>query len=231
MERRDVADADVAAARIVGAFLTELDSCLLAGRRARREIMLELADGLSCAGEQHGQRGLSAEQAARAAVAEFGDPRTVAAAFNRQLGVRAAHRLGAGLVLSGPLVGLTWVAAYARAGLDWPSRIVHVFSAMPLYPLILVVTVPAAMVAFAGSGPAARHLSVPPRVATGAAIVAVMGCVAGDLSLISAAVLGRELVAVGPASLLAVAMAASVGRLSAVAWVGRRIARLRVGGY
>jgi hypothetical protein len=231
MEPHNLAGAGLAPAAvdIVGGYLAELDSHLPAGRRARKEILVEIADGLTCAVEEHLRAGQSAEAAARAAMAEFGDPRTVAAAFTRQLGPTAAHRLGAGLVLTGPLVGLTWVAAFATAGLNWSSQIVNVLSAMPQYPLILAVTVPAAMVALTGSGWAARHLVVPPRVVTGAAIVAAIGCVAGDLSLLSAAILGRNLTAAGPASLLALAIAASVVRLSAAGWAGRRIARLRAG--
>ena len=228
MEPRDVTGVGLTpvADRIVGAWLADLDSQLPAGRRTRSEILLEIGDGLSCAVEEHTRGGQSAEAAARAAVAELGDPRTVAAAFARQLGATAAHRLGAGLVLTGLLVGLTWVAAYATAGLDWSSQIVNVLSAMPQYPLILAVTVPAAMIAIIGSGWAARHLVIPARVATAAALVAAIGCVAGDLSLLSAAVLGRNLIA-GPGMLAAVAIAASVARLSAAGWAGRRIARLR----
>jgi HAAS len=231
MEPRDLADVVLvpAAARIVDGYLSELESRLRAGRRVRKEIVLEIADGLTCAVEEHMQRGQPADAAARTAVAELGEPRTLAAAFAGQLGSAAAHRLGAGLVVTGPLVGLTWVAAYATAGLNWSSQIVNVLSAMPQYPLILAVTVPAAMIAITGSGRAATHLVVPARVVTAAAIVAVIGCVAGDLSLLSAAVFGRNLIASGPAGLVAVAMAASVVRLSAVTWAGRRIARLRAG--
>jgi hypothetical protein len=229
MEPRNLAEVGLAPAAvdIVGGYLVELASHLPAGRRARKEILAEVADGLTCAVENHLRAGRSGEAAARAAVAEFGDPRTVAAAFIRQLGPVVAHRLGAGLVLTGPLVGLTWVAAYATAGLDWWSQIVNVLSAMPQYPLILAVTVPAAMVAITGSGWAARHLVVPPRVVTGAAIVAAIGCVAGDLSLLSAAILSRNLIAAGPASPIVLAIAASLVRLSAAVWAGRRIARLR----
>jgi hypothetical protein len=231
MEPRNLADAGLtpAAIDIVSRYLAELESHLPAGRRVRKEILVEIADGLTCAIEEHLRAGQSAEAAARAAMAEFGDSRMVAVAFSRQLAATAAHRLGAGLVLTGPLVGLTWVAAFATAGLNWSSQIVNVLSAMPQYPLILAVTVPAAIVAITGSGWAARHLVVPPRVVAGAAIVAAIGCVAGDLSLLSTAVLGRNLIAAGPASLIALAIAASVIRLSAAGWAGRRIGRLRAG--
>jgi hypothetical protein len=215
-----------AVAHIIAGYLAELESHLPAGRRARREILLEIADGLGCAVAERTEQGQSVEEAARTAMAAFGDSRTVAAAFTRQLGPRAAHRLGAGLVLTGPLVGLTWVVSYATAGQDWSSQILDVLSAMPQYPLILAVTVPAAMIATTGAGWAARHLDVPPRVVTGAAIVAAVGCVAGDLSLLVAAMLSHNLTAT---SLTALAMAASVVRLSAAGWAGRRIALLRAG--
>jgi hypothetical protein len=230
MEPRDLAGLGSAPAadRIIGGWLAELDARLPAGRRARREILLEIADGLTCAIEENTERGQSAETAARAAVAELGDPRTVAAAFARQLGATAAQRLGAGLVLTGPLVGLAWVVAYATAGLNWSSQIATVLSAMPQYPPILAVTIPAAMIASTGAGWPARHLAVPPRVVTAAALVAAIGCVAGDLSLLSAAILSRHLIP-APGSLAVVAVAASLIRLTAAGWAGRRIARLRAG--
>jgi hypothetical protein len=227
MEPRDLAGVAFAPAdRIIGAWLAELDSQLPAGRRARREILLEIGDGLRCAIEARVGQGQSAEPAARAAVAELGDSHTVAVAFACQLGVASAHRLGIGLVLSGPLVGLTWVAAYATAGSHWSSQISSVLSAMPQYPPILAVTVPAAIVASTGSGRAAPYLAVPPRVVTAAALVAAIGCVAGDLSLLAAAIFGPNLVA-GPGILAAMGIAASIARLSAAGWTGRRIARLR----
>jgi hypothetical protein len=147
----------------------------------------------------------------------------------RQLGPAAAHRLGVGLVLTGPVVGLTWVAAYAGNAADWQSQIVNVLSAMPQYPLILAITVPAALIAATGAGWPGRYLTVPSRVVTGAALVAAFGCVAGDVSLLSAALLSHHLNAAGPVAVIAAAIAVSVVRLSAAGWAGRRIARLRAG--
>jgi hypothetical protein len=221
----DALNLDPTATQIIGGYLGELESRLPAGRRARIQILTEIADGLACATEQHTGRGESPQAAAHAAITEFGDPRAMAAAFTRQLGPATAHRIGVGLVVTGPLVGLIWVSANATAGLDWQSQIVSVLSSMPLYPLILAITVPASMIAITGSGWAARHLAVPPRVVTGAAMVAAIGCVAGDLSLLSAAVVGHLPVPAAPVNLIAAAV--SVVRLSAAGWAGRRIAQLR----
>lgn len=228
MEPADVAPADIGstAERIIGAWLGELDACLPAGRRARRDIRREISDGLRCAVDERMERGQSAERAARAAVTEFGDPRAVASAFAGQLGTTSAHQLGVGLVLSGPFIGLTWVAAYATAGPGWLSRIGSVLSAMPQYLPILAVTVPASILAIAGSGWAARHVAIPASMATAAALIASIGCVVGDLSLLSATILGHGSIA-GPPIMAPIAIAASTVRLSAAGWAGQRIARLR----
>lgn len=210
-------------------WLVELDTQLPPlRRRRRREILLELADGLACGIEERTRRGQPVEAAARAAVAELGDPRIVAAAFARQRGATATHRLGLGLILTGPFVGLTWVVAYANAGLPWPSQIAHVLSTMPQYPPILAVTVAAAFIAITAAGWPARYLVVPPRVVSSAAMVAVIGCMAGDLSLVSVALLGGG-GGSGP-GVLAVAIAASIARLTTAGWAGWRIARLRTVG-
>jgi hypothetical protein len=214
---------DPPSTEVVGGYLAVLASHLPTGRRARAVILAEIADGLACAVEDRVARGEPAQAAATAAVAELGDPRTLAVAFARQLGLDAAHRLGAGLVVTGPLVGLAWVAARASGGSDWPARVAGVLSANPLFVAILTVTVPAAVIAITGSGRFARRRRVPPRRATGAALVAAIGCVAGDLSLLAAAASHPP---DSPAFLTLAAMASLV-RLSAASWASHRIVRLR----
>ena len=81
-------------------------------------IVTELADGLRETYECDRRRGLSAEDAARTAVAEFGDPATVLAAFVTASPARAAAR---SLLLAGPVVGGAWaVALLWRHAWDWP---------------------------------------------------------------------------------------------------------------
>lgn len=218
---------DAAATAVIGRYLSALDAALPGGRRARREFLTEIADGLACAVTDAGERGVSAHDAATAAVRECGDPHTVAMAFAGRLGPAVAHRLGIGLVLAGPFIGLIWVSAYASDGPGWPARIAQVLSTMPQYPLILAVTVPAALVATTGAGRAARYLTVPSRRVTGAALVAAIGCVAGDLSLLTMSVTDHLLAAHGPVGLVVLAVTASLVRLSVAAWAGRRITGLR----
>ena len=80
---------------------------------ARAAVTDELRDGLMEALETHQARGCSPQEATVAAIAEFGDPDTVAAAFGPELGAVQARRVALGLLVTGPLVGLTWIAAVA----------------------------------------------------------------------------------------------------------------------
>jgi hypothetical protein len=233
MDPRHLTTGDVhpAAAEIIGGYLIALQSRLPAGRRYRARILAEIADGLACAVRQQTDLGAAPAAAARRAVAEFGDPRALAAGFARAYGPVAAHRLGLGLVATGPLVGLTWVVAYPADGAGLRTPVADLLSTLPLLPLILAVTVPAAIVAASGAGWAARRLRLPARVVTGAALVAAIGCTAGDLSLLLTALFGHRLAAAGPVSLTMAAVAVSALRLSAAGWAGRRVARLRAVGY
>jgi hypothetical protein len=215
---------DPAAAEVIGGYLTELEYRLPGGRRYRARILAEIADGLACAVLDRTDAGAESGVAARAAAAEFGDPRQLAAAFARQLGPVTAHRVGLALVATGPLVGMTWLAAYANG-------VAGLLSAMPQLVLILAVTVPAAITAAAGAGWAARHLALPARVVTGAALTAVIGCVAGDVSLLLTVILGHRPSALAHGGLLALAAVASGIRLIGAGWAGRRVSRLRVAGH
>jgi hypothetical protein len=81
-------------------------------------IVTELADGLRETYDYHRRRGLGAEDAARAAVAEFGDPATVVTAFVTASPARSAAR---SLLLAGPVVGGAWaVVLLWRHAWDWP---------------------------------------------------------------------------------------------------------------
>ena len=229
---------DPADARIVGDYLAAVGLRLPIARRTREEILTELADGLACAVAEEIERGLAPGPAAHAAVRQFGEPAVLAAGFARQLAPAAAHRVGLGLVTTGPLVGLIWVGAASIGEVgaassgepDWPSRIGAVLSALPLYPLILAITVPAAMIAITGSGWSARRFPVFRRLVTGSAFVAVLGCIAGDVSLLSGAIFGGAAWAAAPPGLTLVAVAVSLMRLSVAGFAGSRVVRLRTAG-
>lgn len=85
--------------------------------RLPAELAEEVSDGLTDAQEEYMRRGLSRDQAAAAAIAEFGHPGTVAGAFRSASPVLRLARI---LVVTGPIVGGLWAAALITArAWDW----------------------------------------------------------------------------------------------------------------
>jgi hypothetical protein len=216
-------DQDPAARRVVGAYLAELAAQLGGPAAARAAIVAELEDGLWAAAATHRAGGSPPEEAARAAVAEFGDPATVAAGFGPELAAATGRRVGLGLLTTGPLVGTSWlllvVATWTRMGREPPAALGLVAA---LVGLVLAVAVPAAVLSVAVSGRLSRLLPAGPRVAATAAATAAGACVAGDLVLL-AGLLASTVFAGGvawPAGLLAAG--ASCARLSLAGRAARR---------
>jgi hypothetical protein len=98
--------------RLIDGYFAEL-SAELPGR-----IVAELADGLDETYRRYLRQGLDPEAAARAAVAEFGEPRVIVAAFTD---ASRSRRTARRLLAAGPLVGICWavVLISARAW-TWP---------------------------------------------------------------------------------------------------------------
>jgi hypothetical protein len=102
--------------RLIDVYLAALSADLPGG------IVEELADGLDETYRHHLGQGLDPDAAARAAVAEFGEPRVIVAAFtNDSRGRKTARRL----LAAGPAVGICWaiVLITARAW-TWPVPLV-----------------------------------------------------------------------------------------------------------
>ena len=97
--------------RLIRGYLQVLASQLPAS------IVDELADGLTETYRFYLSRGLSAEEAAEAAVREFGSPEEILAAFAR---VNPARRAARRLLGLGPVVGGCWVAALVTSRV-WPG--------------------------------------------------------------------------------------------------------------
>jgi hypothetical protein len=86
--------------------------------RLPARIVEELADGLDQTYRRYLEQGLGEEAAARAAVAEFGDPQLIAASFTAASPARRAARR---LLVTGPGVGLCWAAVLiATRAWSWP---------------------------------------------------------------------------------------------------------------
>jgi hypothetical protein len=98
--------------RLIDASITALARRLPAG------AVDELADGLTETYQRHLSNGLDPDAAAGAAIAEFGDPDLVIAAFVRQ---SPGRRLARALLGSGPAVGGCWGAALITGhAWTWP---------------------------------------------------------------------------------------------------------------
>jgi hypothetical protein len=214
---------DPAARRVIGTYLAELADRLGGPSPARAAILAELEDGLWTAAATRQAPGMSPVGAATAAVAEFGPPGTVAASFGPELAAATGRRVGLGLLATGPLVGMSWLlvaaATWRWAGREPPAALGLVAG---LVGLVLVIAVPAAMVAVAVSGRLSRWLPAGPQVAATAAATAASACVAGDLVLLTGLVAATVLAGglAWPAGLLAAG--ASGLRLSLAGRAARR---------
>ncbi len=186
---------------LISTYLGEL-SC-----RLPADITEEIADGLVEACEQHRARGLSEDDAARAAIAEFGDPRQLAAEFTRHAAGRRTARI---MLASGPAVGACWGAALiASRAWTWP---VPAGAKIAFGCLLLLVI--GALASAAGSQRSYRltRLAVPGGI----------GLIMLDLTMITTALLAAPAVT----RVLAIAFSASLTRVGLGArFVPRVIAR------
>ena len=81
-------------------------------------VVEELADGLDQAQQHYVKQGLTPDDAAGAALAEFGEPQVVVGAFTRLSPARHAARR---LLAAGPVVGGCWAAALITSrAWTWP---------------------------------------------------------------------------------------------------------------
>ena len=81
-------------------------------------VVEELADGLDQTQQHYVRQGLNPDAAAGAALAEFGEPQVVVAAFTRLSPARHAARR---LLAAGPVVGGCWAAALITGrAWTWP---------------------------------------------------------------------------------------------------------------
>ncbi|GII33443.1 permease prefix domain 1-containing protein [Planotetraspora mira] len=163
--------------------------------RLPRSVVEELADGLETSYEEQLERLGDPEEAARAALADFGDPDTITTAFVRlSPGKTTAIRL----LVIGPLVGLSWGAAFVT-GHAWawsiplPARLAFgIALSVAVFMLVLAVR-------------ERRHYQAVRLAALGGAASAVV---------LDAAILGTVASIVPPPSLLLLlALTASIVRI------------------
>jgi hypothetical protein len=222
---------DPGARRVLDGYLAELEAALVGPNPARAAIVAEVADGLAEATAAHQRRGLAPADAAGAAAAEFGGAQLVAAGFGAELAVQTGRRVGLGLLATGPLVGLTWLAAAltnAAAIGQQPSA--GLLLVPVLFAAVLAVAVPAAVVSVLATGRLSRWLPTSPRVAPVAAGLAAALCVAGDLLLLAGLLAWTVTIGGLAWPLVVTAATASAMRLSLAGRAVRRcvVARQRI---
>ena len=143
-------------------------------RRLPADVVDELADGLTEAYLRHVSSGLDRDAAAGAAVAEFGEPDEVVAAFVQH---SPGRRVARALLCTGPPVGLCWGATLATShAWSWPVPA----AARLAFPLTLLAVVTALAVAATGSRGYRR---------TRIAAPAGLGLIALDTGMLAAVVL------------------------------------------
>jgi len=150
---------------LTGDYLAELSACLPAS------IVAELADGLEQTHRHYLSQGLGADAAAKAALAEFGEPEVIVAAYTRASPARRGARR---LLASGPAVGACWGAALIiNRAWAWP---------VPAGVRVLLGTALITAIALLAAAAFSGHYRPAGRAATAGCI----GITALDLTLLTA---------------------------------------------
>jgi hypothetical protein len=223
--------ADPSPAQPIESYLAQVTAALPGPARGRADIVTELRGGLLDAADAHRRAGLAPAAAAQAAVAEFGHPAQVAAAFRPGIAATQARHVAAILLVTGPLIGLLWVAA-ARAShigvrdappWHWAGTPPAAPIAFPLFAAVFFITVWTALITLAATGWLTRWLPHRPRLAPTTAAIAGFGAATVDVILL---ILLASQLASGPAKLaaapIAFAAAASTTRLILARRAGQR---------
>jgi hypothetical protein len=171
----------------IGKYLSTLSADLIGPEAAQTEILAEISDGLHEAAGTYQAQGLKPAEAVLAAVAEFGEPDAIAAAFRPGLGARQARRTALALLASGPVVGLAWIGGAILAALP-PARyeLSGPWWALPVVALALLIGTPSMVLAVAATSRLALRFALPASLPPRAAGVAGLAAVTADATLLLA---------------------------------------------
>lgn len=202
----------------IRAYLDEVAAGLHGPRRVRARILAELCDGVEQAVADRTARGEPADQATTTAIAEFGSPDVVAAAFAGELVIADARHTLITYVATGPLVGIWWLLLLHPH--PWRTGLAALLTAIPVIPVVAA-GLATAVGTLATTGRLMRWLpeTRPDRALTAAATVAGL-TLAGDLLVIGVAAHSGALAR----PLGVIAVATSVAR---IAYSTRTVARTR----
>lgn len=225
---------EAAADRLLEGWLAAVAARLPGLARIRQAVVAELRDGLLEGLRTHQARGLAPIPAAQATLAEFGDAGQVAYAFAPELVAAHARRVALTLARTGPLLGALWIAALVASPLSkpllanavapwhWPWS-ASPWVGLPLVGLVLLIGIPATVLAVAATGRLSRWLPIGPRVAPTAAAAAAIAGMTVDLTLLG--MLGAQAL-IEPSQLAWVlSIPATVASLARLALAGRAARR------
>jgi HAAS len=188
-------------------YLSDVAAQLRGPRRRRAAILAELRDGLDVATEDNIAAGLPPDQAANAAIAQFGTPQAVADAFGGELATAYARRTIAWFIATGPLVGIWWLLLLHPS--PWRTGLIAFVAAIPVIPLIIA-AIATAGGTLATTGRLMRWLpETGPRLALAATIAIAMLCLIIDLAMITMVMVSGA----PPRPLMIIACAASLTRI------------------
>jgi len=206
----------------LAAYLSDLAAQLRGPRRRREAILTELRDGLEQATKDRTAIGLPPDQAAAAAISQFGSPYAVAGAFAGELATAYARRTIAWFIATGPLVGICWLLLLHPS--PWRTGLIAFVAAIPVIPLIIA-AIATAGGTLATTGRLMRWLpETGPRRALTATIAVATLCMIIDLTMIS-----MIMVTGAPTRpLMIIAFAASLTRIACSIMTVRHASLLRV---
>jgi hypothetical protein len=211
--------------QVIDGYLSQIAARLPGRGRTRPDILCELRSGLLDATDDHQGAGLPPTAAARAAVAEFGDPGQVAADVRPELVATQARRLALRLSATAIPLAALWIYAAQASDAGPPRASLWGWLAAPPVPLAAASALIAALTAIVATiaiGPSIRRFHDRPRLAATAAALGATSVAAIDLGIII--LLGLQLIA-GPDRLSPVPVsAAAIASLARLA-IARRGAR------
>ena len=203
-------------------YISDLATELRGPRRRREAILTELRDGLDQATEDRVASGLPADQAAAAAITQFGSAHAVAETFAGELTTAYARRTIACYIATGPLVGIWWLLLLDPS--PWRTGLIAVLAAIPVIPLIII-AIATAGGTLATTGRLMRWLpETGPRRALAATTAIAVLCMIIDLTMITIHTLSGAL----PGPLVIIAFAASLTRIVCSITTVRHASLMRV---
>lgn len=205
----------------LAAYFADLSARLRGPRQRRAAILAELRDGLDHAIDKHTATGLPADEAAAAAISQFGTPQAIADAFSGELATAHARRTIAWFIATGPMVGIWWLLLLHPS--PWRTGLIALVAAIPVLPVI-VIAIATAGATVATTGRLMRWLpeTGPHRALAAVSLIATL-CIVGDLTMITIFALSGV-----PISWLAViAVVASLIRIACSVITVRHATRMR----